>query len=105
MLSFVGMIYILSMMIPMAGKGTVFDQYTMVSTILCIFSLYLNRYYENEAFEIHAGISIVGHLFFLEMGIVYSRGANQLLTQDFDELVESYKQFDPLVYPKIHDIL
>ena len=101
MLSFVGMIYILSTLIPMAGKGTLFDQYAMASTLLCIIGLYLNSYQGKVALLIHAVIFAVGHVGFLFMGIIYHRSANQLLHQGFEMLAMRYQNFAPLTYQTV----
>lgn len=66
LLSFVGMIYILSISVPMAGKSSVLDQYAMLSIIVTAVPMFLigweeTKGQERTSFMVHATICAIMH--------------------------------------------
>lgn len=64
LLSFIGMIYVLSTLVPIAGKSNIFDRYAMFSIMLCVFMIILVTF-DGENLQIHLYISILLHLYVL----------------------------------------
>jgi len=101
MLTFVGMIYILSTLIPMAGKGTLFDKYAMASIMICAISIFVNSYTNNKvAFGVHVSLVGILHFFFFVKSYFCYVAANRKKTMTFDELAGEYTRFEPLTYPE-----
>ena len=99
MLSFVGMIYILSTLVPMAGKGMLFDNYAMASIMICAISIFSNSHLHNDtAFLLHAGFEIMLHLVFTIQSYRCFRRATKRKEMSLEDLVDGCDQFTPLTY-------
>jgi len=100
MLSFVGMIYILSTMVPMAGKGMLFDKYAMASIMICAISIFSNSYlHNNTAFLLHVSFEITLHLVFTIQAYRCFRAATKRKEMSLEDLADGCDQFMPLTYP------
>eukprot|EP00557_Chaetoceros_sp_GSL56_P012451 CAMPEP_0176483734 /NCGR_PEP_ID=MMETSP0200_2-20121128/4078_1 /TAXON_ID=947934 /ORGANISM="Chaetoceros sp., Strain GSL56" /LENGTH=351 /DNA_ID=CAMNT_0017880159 /DNA_START=96 /DNA_END=1151 /DNA_ORIENTATION=- len=69
MLAFVGMVYVLSTLVPLAGKKTLFDAYAMVSMILCVIAMFMSSLqlpfgYEKVPLYFHIVLSVILHFHF-----------------------------------------
>jgi len=103
LLSFVGMIYILSTLVPMAGKGMLFDKYAMASIMICAISIFSNSYlHHNTAFVLHVCFEIMLHLVFTIQAYRCFRAATKRKEMSLEELADGYDQFKPLTFGPTH---
>lgn len=65
LLSFVGMIYVLSTLVPIAGKSNVFDRYAMHSVMICVIAVFLVGWNGVEPFLVHIACSSALHIYVL----------------------------------------
>lgn len=107
LLSFVGMIYVLSSLVPMAGQTTLFDKYSMTSIAMCVLGIFGNGWYHlygdwlslDIMFYAHLCIMVLYHLYFGMMMITCINAANRKLKHQTIQEVTEFYSFDPLTYP------
>ncbi len=106
LLSFIGMIYVLSTLVPIAGKSNIFDRYAMLSVMLCVFAIFLVGWEENfkfgdvnENLQIHLFISSAVHLYVLVSFVVRALEANSKMNCGV-EAITKYLDLEDLTFPK-----
>jgi len=103
LLSFVGMIYVLSTLVPIAGKSNVFDRYAMTSVMICVIAMFLVGWDGwNEVFLVHITISSALHIYVL---LFMTRGylnAKKKMACSFDDAT-NYLHNEDLTYTMTND--
>lgn len=110
LLSFVGMIYVLSSLVPIDGKSNVFDLYAMSSVMICVVAIFLAGWGGDflagwgGIFLVHIAISGALHIYVL---LLMTRGyldAKKKIVCSFDDATE-YLNDEPLSYPMVKPLI
>ena len=104
LLSFIGMIYVLSTLVPIAGKSNIFDRYAMFSIMLCVFMIILVGWEETLTFagenlQIHLYISILLHLYVLVSMLMKFFEARAKMNCGVESITKNL-ELEDLTYPK-----
>mmetsp|Transcript_14186 Transcript_14186/g.20259 ORF Transcript_14186/g.20259 Transcript_14186/m.20259 type:complete len:342 (-) Transcript_14186:155-1180(-) len=102
LLSFIGMIYVLSTNVPMAGDSTVFDNYAMVSIFIVVLALGLNGYWDTSEHSFyvlitHISISVALHVYVVCKMLLCVRAANEKMKWNIHQVTKNYS-FAPLTF-------
>ena len=101
LLSFVGMIYILSSLVPMCGKSNVFDRYAMSSVMLCVMSIFISGWDKTSdlSIYIHGGLCAALHVYVcISMGWQALKSREKLKSSDLETVTNNIYEKKVLTY-------
>merc|ERR1712038_772375 len=91
------MIYVLSSLVPIAGRSNLFDRYAMTSVMICVIGIFLVGWDGIEPIYVHLALSTALHIYVLISMIQGYLNARKKVSCGFDESIK-YLQSEPKTY-------